>query len=239
MPLKLKREKYTAVYFTLTELLIVIAIIAVLLSMLLPGLNKAKEAARRINCCDKIKHVGLAVNMYSSDYNGFGPTGTLNGNTFYTSDTNGCFASYLGISYDYYSSPRGSKYGITPPVVICKNGGGYGNPDPRFGTGMPNPNINNSYALNENMINNCSGNMKRVINPSGRMLVLTAGIDGWNNLDVRIGGWTGIRTLAAFRHVRRGNFAFVDGHVETRPRDEVPLSGNAAYDKDTMFWNQY
>jgi prepilin-type N-terminal cleavage/methylation domain-containing protein len=53
--------------FTLVELLVVIGIIAVLISMLLPSLNKAREAARQVNCSSNLKQLYIAFVQYGQD----------------------------------------------------------------------------------------------------------------------------------------------------------------------------
>jgi len=55
--------------FTLIELLVVVAIIALLVSMLLPSLTRARMQAERVKCASNLRQVGVAVNLYAVQYN--------------------------------------------------------------------------------------------------------------------------------------------------------------------------
>jgi prepilin-type N-terminal cleavage/methylation domain-containing protein/prepilin-type processing-associated H-X9-DG protein len=70
--------------FTLVELLVVIGIIAILVAMLLPALNKARKASRTASCLSNIRQLALGAQLYWHDSRGFSPyyTGT-GGNTPY------------------------------------------------------------------------------------------------------------------------------------------------------------
>ncbi|MCA9083556.1 MAG: DUF1559 domain-containing protein [Planctomycetaceae bacterium] len=105
--------------FTLIELLVVIAIIAILIALLLPAVQQAREAARRTQCKNNLKQLGIAMHNYHDTHSVF-PYGYYDSNTYHGRDT---WMQQLMPFYD--QAPAYNKYAAsnakwvmdTPPEI--------------------------------------------------------------------------------------------------------------------------
>lgn len=126
----LSRSRFGARGFTLVELLVVIAIIALLIAILLPAVQQVREAARRTQCKNNLKQIGLALHNYLEANTVFPPSFCIGASTGGTWSIQARILPFIEQASAYniadldvaYSVPPNSTNGITRlkiPVFVC------------------------------------------------------------------------------------------------------------------------
>lgn len=123
--------------FTLIELLVVIAVIAVLIALLLPAVQSVREAARRSQCKNNLKQIGLALHNYLDSHKVFPPGGSIRAGTTFSGNNgswsiHGRLLPYLEAANAYkqvnltvaWDNPLNLSTGVPIlriPVFLCPN----------------------------------------------------------------------------------------------------------------------
>jgi len=218
--------------FTLVELLIVIAVIAILAAILLPTLVQAKLSARRITCVNNLRQLGLASQMYWDDHDGDAfryIAGATNGGTIYWfgwiepwvpgNEGQRAFDASMGALYPYLGG-RGVE--VCPSLnynsrlfKLKATGAAYGY---GYNLHLSAPSTQPPIKIN------------RVTRPADIALLADAGqindfqepASPTNPLLEEFYYINDTEPTVHFRHKRRANVLYCDGHVEL----ERPLAGS-------------
>ncbi|HWN96859.1 MAG TPA: prepilin-type N-terminal cleavage/methylation domain-containing protein [Methylomirabilota bacterium] len=191
--------------FTLVEMLVVIAIIAILAAMLLPALSKSKGKAQRISCVSNIKQTGLAILLWAHDHEGKYPwlVKTADGGSY---SLDKAWQHFTNISEEL----------VTPKVLHCPSDKARQTAETFHGpngfTTLQNTAL--SYAVGtEASEGNTSMHLAVDRNISGRdgKSCTLAGIAGASTTLNPFNGGTG---WTAETHPTEGNMAMVDGSVQ-------------------------
>jgi prepilin-type N-terminal cleavage/methylation domain-containing protein/prepilin-type processing-associated H-X9-DG protein len=229
--------------FTLIELLVVIGIIAVLISMLLPALNRARASAQSVTCMSNLRQMGLACSNYAAEGRGYLPA--------YRFPSGPAWAPYPF----YFQYIPGVYLKGVPGVMICPSddlqdriyGGprGYG-PLPRYTVNTVD--VEASYVMNYHLPRN-NGPLYTGVppapdwyNPFPLSKIRQAAracylLEGGSSPAI---GWYSHSIYPykehRYDHGRRDrmNCLFVDGHVESKLKQEIEVNGKPV--TDTSKW---
>ncbi len=232
-----KRKSLSINNFTLIELLIVVAIIAILAGMLLPALNQARGKAQAISCNGNIKQMGMFHTLYAQDWNDYFPTPYLS----YRTGTGAEWYYQMKLVAHYLQKRNDTSHKVNacptfyPIKMQLMNGSGW---------------VGTTYGVNSFTLDTASPQDYDKPRPKasgfkapsrGSLLVENYGHGTWSSAESSLFTAPNSNvTNPNFVHNGLANVFFFDGHTESRQKNAVPCyeghpSAAAAARRNTYF----
>jgi len=208
-------------FFTLLELLIVIAIIALLASLLLPVLKNARRSAHTITCANNFQQLGKAILMYADDNGEFLPPyrnstwGTPGYKDLISADSKGLLEDYLKLNTSYIALATSStRSKLTCPAITTFLPSSY-----NYSHGY------NYYSFYDGQWSYKSVKLAEFITPSKNCLLADA-----NDFMIRPDSMAGY-PIDYYRHATGMNILWGDFHVAWENQGNIPKT-----DCNNSFW---